>query len=66
MQPIINFTDPLVSRIARSLASEVEHGPADRLLVDGLSMALAAQIARRLLSERPRGRRRPMPMPAPP
>jgi AraC family transcriptional regulator len=53
VQPIINFTDPLVSRIARSLASEVEHGPADRLLVDGLSMALAAQIGRRLLSAMP-------------
>jgi AraC family transcriptional regulator len=53
VQPIINFTDPLVSQIALSLAAEVEHGPADRLLVDGLSMALAAQIARRFLSKRP-------------
>jgi AraC family transcriptional regulator len=58
IRPIINFADPLVSRIARSLAAEVERGPAhrpaaDRLLVDGLSLALAAQLARRFGSGRP-------------
>jgi AraC family transcriptional regulator len=52
--PIINFADPLVAQIARSLASEVGgSGPADRLLVDGLSVALAARVARRLVRREP-------------
>ncbi|MBD0271876.1 MAG: helix-turn-helix domain-containing protein, partial [Acetobacteraceae bacterium] len=48
--PISDFTDPLVAQIVRSLALELESGPADRLLVDGLSMALAAQLTRRCAS----------------
>lgn len=51
--PIINFADPLVTQIARSLALEVGSGPADRLLVDALSMALAVQVARRFVSWTP-------------
>jgi AraC family transcriptional regulator len=51
--PIINFADPLVTQIARTLALEAESGPADRLLVDGLSMALAVQVARRFWPCRP-------------
>jgi AraC family transcriptional regulator len=53
LAPLIDFTDPLIAQIARSLASEVEHGAADRLLVDGLSTALAVRIARRFASWRP-------------
>lgn len=48
-RPIVNFVDPLVTQIARSLAAETGSGPADRLLVDGygLSMALSVRMARR-------------------
>lgn len=53
VEPVINFADPLVAQIARSLALEVGTGPADRLLVDGLSMALAAQVARRFAPWKP-------------
>jgi AraC family transcriptional regulator len=53
-EPLINFVDPLVAQIARSLASEAGSGPADRLLVDGLSMALAVRIARRFAPRKPR------------
>lgn len=53
VEPLINFADPLVAQIARSLALEVEGGPADRLLADALSMALAARVARRFPSWRP-------------
>ena len=35
------------------MALEVESGPADRLLVDGLSMALAVQVARRFAPAQP-------------
>jgi AraC family transcriptional regulator len=52
VEPMINFADPLVAQIARSLASEVESGPGDRLLVDGLSVVLALQLARRFASGR--------------
>ena len=47
--PVVNFADPLVVRIARSLACDVGGGPADRLLADALGMALAARLARRFL-----------------
>lgn len=45
--PISDFADPLVAQIVRSLVLEVGSDPADRLLVDGLSMALAVQLTRR-------------------
>lgn len=47
--PVVNFADPLVTQIARSLACDVGGGPADRLLADALNMALVARLARRLL-----------------
>lgn len=45
--PMGEFADPLVAQIVRSLALEVGGGLADRLLVDGLGMALAVQLTRR-------------------
>lgn len=51
-EPAANFADPLVAQIVRSLALEAGDGPADRLLVDGLSMALAVRISRRFASVR--------------
>jgi AraC family transcriptional regulator len=47
LEPILSLQDPLVGRIVRTLADEIEGGPGDRLLVDGLSRALAVQVMRR-------------------
>jgi AraC family transcriptional regulator len=47
------FYDPLIAEIVRALARETGGGPADRLLVDGLSTALAVQLLRRLASWTP-------------
>jgi AraC family transcriptional regulator len=48
-EPFADLEDPLLAQLMRSLALEVGGGgPCERLLVDGLSLALAAQLARRL------------------
>jgi AraC family transcriptional regulator len=47
VEPTGAFEDPLVAQIVCSLALEVGSGAADRLFVDALGVALAAQVARR-------------------
>ena len=51
--PIAEFSDPLVAQIAQTLALEVGNGPVDRLMVDALNTALAAQFAHRLARWQP-------------
>jgi len=46
IEPILPFDDPLIAQIVRTLAQEIEGGPANRLLVDGLSTVLAVQVMR--------------------
>jgi len=43
------FSDPLISRIALTIANEIEDGFADGILVDALNTALAVQIIRRFV-----------------
>jgi AraC family transcriptional regulator len=54
LEPRIPFQDPLIAGLVRALAREAGGGgPCERLLVDGLSLALAAQLARRLAGPAP-------------
>lgn len=53
VEPILSFDDPLIAQIARTLAQEIKGGPANRLLVDGLSNALAVQVMRRFVTLMP-------------
>jgi len=43
------FSDPLISRMALTIANEIEDGFADGILVDALNTALAVQIIRRFV-----------------
>ncbi len=53
VEPTGAFEDPLVAQIVRSLVLEAEGGPADRLLVDALGMALAARLTCRFVAWQP-------------
>jgi AraC family transcriptional regulator len=48
-----HFTDPVIVEMMRALARERGLGPADRLLVDGITRALAALIARQSVGGQP-------------
>jgi AraC family transcriptional regulator len=53
IEPILPFEDPLIAQIVRTLAAEMDGGPASRLLVDGLSTVLAVQVVRRFVRLQP-------------
>jgi AraC-like DNA-binding protein len=49
LDPQDGFTDPLISRIALTIANELEDGGIDGILADALNTALAVQIVRRFV-----------------
>jgi hypothetical protein len=49
LDPQDAFNDPLISQIALTIATEIEDGFADAILVDALNTALAVQIMRRFV-----------------
>jgi AraC family transcriptional regulator len=49
LDPQDGFSDPLISRIALTIAHEIEGGFADSILVDALNTALAVQVVRRFV-----------------